>query len=176
MRTRQLTMTAMMTALMCLIGPLTLPVGPIPLSLTTAVLMLCAMLLGPKQACMGCAAYLLLGLAGLPVLSGFTGGAGRLLGPTGGFLLGYLPLTALCGVVCNLTDRRIWHALGMTAAACSLYAVGTIWYCVQAHTSLHAALAICVIPFLPMDALKIITVLLLGPVLKRRLKKAGLLR
>ena len=100
MSTRRMTLTAMLTAMLCLLGPLTLPLGPVPLSLTTALLMLMGLLLGGGKATLCCAVYLLMGLVGLPVFSGFSGGAGALLGPTGGFLLGYLPMTALCGFVC----------------------------------------------------------------------------
>ena len=48
MSTKTLTLTALLTALLCIAGPVTLPVGPVPLSLTTAVMMLMALLLGEK--------------------------------------------------------------------------------------------------------------------------------
>ncbi len=83
MTTRQMTLSAMLTALLCILGPLTLPLGPVPLSLTAFALMLTALLLGPGRAAACCGVYLLLGLMGLPVFSGFTGGAGVFLGPTG---------------------------------------------------------------------------------------------
>lgn len=82
MPTKTLTLTAVLTALLCLAGPVTLPVGPIPLSLTTAVLMLMALLLG-ERALLCCGLYLLLGLLGLPVFSGFTGGLAALSGLPG---------------------------------------------------------------------------------------------
>lgn len=176
MSTRQLTLTALMTALMCIVGPLTLPVGPVPVSLMTAVLMLTAALMGGKLACVSCGVYLLLGLLGLPVLSGFTGSAGQLLGPTGGYLLGYLPMTAICGTAFAQTGRRIWHALAMLAGTLVLYAVGTAWYCLQAQVSLSAALTVCVLPFLPFDAVKIIVVAAIAPGIQKRLRKAGLLK
>ena len=125
MSTRTLTLTAMLTALLCIAGPLTLPIGPIPLSLATAVMMLTAMLLGTGRALLCVGVYLLMGLIGLPVFSGFTGGVGVLAGPTGGFLLGYLPLTALCGLFLPRTDGRLRQIAAALTATALLYLIGT---------------------------------------------------
>lgn len=172
-RTRKLTLMALMTALLCIAGPLTLPIGPVPVSLLSGVLMLTAMLLGGRMAAGSCGAYLLLGFVGLPVFSGFTGGAGRLLGPTGGFLVGYLPLAAIGGAACSRTERRILQGLALAAGTAVLYALGTAWYCLQSGVEVSSALAVCVLPFLPFDALKLALVLAIGPGLKRRLKSGG---
>ncbi len=176
MTTRQLTLTAMLTALLCILGPLTLPLGPVPLSLTTAALMLMALLLGPGKAALCCGLYLLIGLVGLPVFSGFTGGMGAILGPTGGFLLAYLPMTALCGFLCRRTDRRWLHALIFLLGTALLYIAGTAWYSWQAGAGLAAAMMACVLPFLPGDALKILAVAIGGSAIRTRLQKTGLLR
>ena len=174
MSTRTLTLTALLTALLCLAGPVTLPIGPVPLSLTTAVLMLMALLLG-ERALICCGLYLLLGLLGLPVFSGFTGGLAALSGPTGGFLPGYLLLTAAAGIICKRTDNRCLQAFAFLAGNALLYLCGTAWYVHLTGTSPLAAAAVCILPFLPGDALKIIAVLTVGHAVKSRLKKAGLL-
>lgn len=176
MSTKTLTLTAVLTALLCICGPLSIPIGPVPISLTTAVLMLMALLLGAGRATLCCAVYLLLGLAGLPIFGGFNGGAGVFAGPTGGFLVGYLPLVAVCGFFCARTERRGLQAIALVSGTALLYAVGTIWFTVSTGATIAAALSACVLPFLPGDSLKIIAVLTGGNVLKSRLKKAGLLR
>ena len=127
MSTRTLTLIAVLTAMLCILGPVTLPLGPVPLSLTTGLLMLMALLLGPRSALLCCGLYLLLGMAGLPVFSGFTGGTGALLGPTGGFLLGYLPLTLIGGLVCQYKQQRVFQACGFSVATAVLYLLGTAW-------------------------------------------------
>lgn len=175
MTVRRLTLIALLAALLCITGPLTLPIGPVPVSLVTAVLLLTALLLGPADGAICCGVYLLIGLLGVPVFSGFTGGAGQLIGPTGGFILGYLPMTALAGFVCRRTDRRLVQALGFAAATMALYAAGTAWYCAAADVSVQAAVTVCVLPFLPMDALKIAGAAVFGGALKRRLHQAGLI-
>lgn len=174
MTTRQMTLTAMLTALLCLLSPLTLPLGPVPLSLTTALLMGMGLLLGGGRAALCCGVYLLMGLAGLPVFSGFTGGMGALLGPTGGFLLGYLPMTALCGFVCTRWEHRLVQLGALLAGTALLYFIGTTWYCWQSGANTSAAWTVCVLPFLPGDAVKIAAVLTGGNAVKSRLKKAGL--
>ncbi len=174
--THTLTLTSLMTALLCIAGPLTIPAGPVPVSLTAALLMLTALLLGPGRALACCGAYLLMGCVGLPVFSGFTGGVGQLLSPTGGYLLGYLPLTAIGGYVCAHADRKWLQALGFAAGMAALYALGTAWYCRQSGAGLTAALAVCVWPFLPIDGAKILLALTFGGSLRARLQRAGLLR
>lgn len=174
MKTRQLTITAMLTALLCIIGPVTLPLGPVPLSLTTAVLMLMALLLGGARATLCCTVYLLMGLIGLPVFSGFTGGVGALIGPTGGFLLGYPLLTALCGFLCVRRESRVVQLCAFLAGTALLYLTGTAWYCAQSGVEVTSALTVCVLPFLPGDAVKIAAVLTFGNAIKARLKKAGM--
>lgn len=174
MSTRHLTLTAMLTALLCSLGPLTLPLGPVPLSLTTALLMLMGLLLGGRKATLCCGVYLLMGLVGLPVFSGFTGGMGTILGPTGGFLLGYLPMTALCGFVCARWEKRAVQLCAFLAGTVIVYLTGTAWYCWQSGAGVSAALAVCVLPFLPGDAVKMTAVLIGGNAVRRRLLKAGL--
>ena len=175
MSTRTLTLTAMMAAALCILGPVTLPVGPVPLSLTTGVLMGMALILGVRRAGMCCGVYLLLGLLGLPVFSGFTGGMGALLGPTGGFLLGYLPLTAWWGLACARTSDRRRQALALATGTLVLYAVGAAWYSWQTRVSVASAITVCVLPFLVGDALKIAAAVTIGNSIKSRLRKAGLI-
>ena len=83
--TADMTVTALMTAITCILGPFSLPIpiSPVPISLTNLVIYFMAYILGAKKALWACALYLLLGAVGLPVFSGFSGGLGKLLGPTG---------------------------------------------------------------------------------------------
>ena len=87
-KTSFLTTTAIMTAVMCILGPLSIPIGPVPITLTNLAIYLAMYILGTKRGSAAVCLYLLIGLAGLPVFSGFTGGPGKLLGPTGGYLIG----------------------------------------------------------------------------------------
>ena len=172
-RVYALTMTAAAAAALCVMGPWAVPVGAVPLSLTTLAVYLTAFLLTPGQMAGAAAVYLLLGGAGLPVFSGFTGGLGVLAGPTGGYLAGYLPAGVLCAVFARKNGWR--RAAGMVLATGVIYLTGTAWYCLQSGVALLPALAVCVLPFLPGDAVKLAAALTLGSAVKNRLDKAGAL-
>lgn len=167
----RLTMTAAFAAGMAVLAPWSVPLGPVPLSLCTLMIYLAAWVLSPARALAATAVYVLLGAAGLPVFAGFLGGVGRLAGPAGGYILGYLPLSAICAWFV----RRRLSLLGMVLGTGVLYAVGTLWFCIQTGTAAAGALAVCVLPFLPGDLIKMGAALLLGPVLRRRLERTGLL-
>lgn len=171
-----LTMTAAFAAAMALLAPWTVPLGPVPLSVCTLMIYLSAWLLTPGRAVTAVAVYVLLGAAGLPVFSGFLGGAGRLVGPTGGYILGYLPLSAICALFIDRFAARRWLCLvGMVLGTAVLYAAGTAWFCIQTGSAVAAAFVVCVLPFVPGDIVKIGVALLLGPVLRQRLERTGLL-
>lgn len=171
-----LTMTALISAVTCVLAPLAIPIGPVPVTLVNLVICLSLYLLGGRLAFFSCLVYVLLGLAGMPVFAGFTGGAGKLLGPTGGYILGYLVLAAASGVFVDRFDSRVLHGAGMVLGTALCYVLGTVWYCISAQTTAAAALTLCVLPFIPGDAVKIGVALTLGPVLRTRLEKAGLLQ
>ena len=90
--TYQMAVTALMAAALCVLGPLSVPIGAIPISLSNFVICLTAWLLGPKFGTLSVAVYLLIGLVGVPVFSGYGAGVAKLAGPTGGYLVGYLLL------------------------------------------------------------------------------------
>ena len=168
-----LAMTAVMAALMAVVAPFSISIGPIPLSFCTLVIYLAGYLLGWKRAAAATLAYILLGAVGMPVFSGFAAGLGVVAGPTGGYIVGYLPLAALSGLASRLKSRPL-QLVGMIGATAVLYAFGTAWYCVQSGSPLAPALAACVIPFLPGDLIKMMAVLSVGPVLRERLARAGI--
>ncbi len=159
MTVKQMTYTALGAVLIAVTAPLSLPVGDVPVSLATLSVMLTAALLKEKAGCMSTLIYLLLGLIGLPVFAGWTSGAGILFGMTGGYLFGYLILAWCTGKAAG-GDR--WKlASGMVFGTVLLYTAGTIWFVLYTKMQIIPALAVCVFPFLPGDALKILIVTLL---------------
>ena len=81
-RVSQIAMIGVVTAVTCVLGPLALPIGPVPISLTNLVIYFSLYVLGMKNATISYLVYLLLGLF-LPVFSGGAGGPGKLFGPGG---------------------------------------------------------------------------------------------
>ena len=169
MKTRDLTMTALMAALICAVGPFSIEIGPVPISLATFAIYLAGAMLGWKRGAAAVALYLLIGAAGVPVFAGFTGGAGLLAGVTGGYLVGYVPCALITGLgVSQTAQRPAWLLpLCMMGGTLVLYAVGTAWFMVQTGNPLAASLGICVLPFLPGDAAKIAAAACIAPPVRR---------
>ncbi len=132
-----LVMTAVMAAVISAIAPFALPIGPIPITLGTLVMYLAGYVLGGKRAGAAVLVYVLLGAVGVPVFNGFTGGLGVVAGPTGGYIIGYIPMALLAGLtVERFPSNRVFQFGGMIFATAVLYALGTAWFCVQAGKSL----------------------------------------
>lgn len=94
-----LSMTAVMAAVTCVLAPMSIPIGPVPISFTNLAIYLSLYLLGWKRGTVSYLVYVLIGMVGVPVFSGFTGGMGRLLGPTGGYIVGFIPMALIAGAV-----------------------------------------------------------------------------
>lgn len=188
-RTNTLTKIALMAALQCIISPFAIafPISPVPMSLATLMLYLSVYILGKKHATISCGIYLLIGLVGIPVFSGFTGGAGKLLGPTGGYLIGYLALTWIGGWCVEKWSGGFANAgasgigrlnfllqgLGLATGTVVCYLFGTLWLAYQAGMDFVAALGVGVLPFIIGDVVKIVIGVVVGNAIRKRLVKAG---
>ena len=170
---RRLVLIAMMTAITCILAPLSIPipVSPVPISLTNLVLLISVYILGWKDASISFIIYLLLGLAGLPVFSGFSGGLGKIAGPTGGYLAGFIFMTVIAGLAVDIfSGKRLPAVIGMALGTAVAYAFGTAWLAIQMDLTYISALSIGVLPYLAGDTLKIILAVIAGPMLKKRLR------
>ena len=181
--TYQLTLTAVMAAVICVLGPISIaiPVSPVPISLGSMAVYLAVTVLGMKLGTLSCLIYLLLGLVGLPVFAGGSAGAAKLFGPTGGYLIGYLFLALIAGAFVGCFAENKWKniafaALGMILGTIVLYALGTAWLAYSAGMDFQAALWAGVIPFIPGDLVKMVIAVLLGSAVRGRLLRAGVLK
>ena len=174
---QQIAMIAVMTAVTCVLAPLSVPIGPVPISLTNLVIYFSLFILGTKKGTISYLIYLLIGLVGIPVFSGFTSGPGKLFGPTGGYLIGFIPLALIAGYFINhFHNKKALSFLGMILGTAVCYALGTTWLAIQAHMGFQAALMADVVPFLPGDFIKMILALLIAPQIRKQLDAAGLAR
>lgn len=176
--TRNLAVIGVMTAITCILGPLSIsiPISPVPISFTNLAIYISVFVLGWKKGTISFLVYLLVGLVGLPVFSGFSSGLMKLAGPTGGYLIGFIFMAIVGGwFIEKFTGKWYMYILGLVLGTVIAYIFGTIWLAkVQGYT-FYVALAGGVLPFLPGDAAKIIIAVLIGPVLNKRLKQAGVL-
>ena len=173
---KQLTLIGVMTAVMCLLSPFSIPIpfSPVPITLATLGLYIIAYVLGTKLGTISCLIYLLLGAVGLPVFSSFSGGFAKIAGPTGGYLLGYLFLSAITGFfIERFSGKLVFAVIGMIVGTAICYAFGTLWLAAQMQLTFPQALATGVIPYLPGDAIKIIIACILGPKLRAAIQRIG---
>lgn len=168
----------MLTAVICVLGPfaLNIPISPVPISLGTLGIYLAVSILGMRSGTLSVAIYILLGFAGVPVFVNFTSGAGKLFGPTGGYIIGYILMALICGFFIDKWDGRfIVNFLGMVLGTAICYLFGTIWLALQMSLTFPQALAEGVLPYIPFDLVKLLLALILGSQVRKRLKKAGLI-
>lgn len=164
-KTMQMAEIALMSAVLCVISPFTIPVpaSSVPLSPALFGVYLAAVLLGVKKSALSVFIYLLLGAVGLPVFSGFSGGIGVLAGPTGGYLVGYLLCAVIVGVVAYVEPSGkkrnfVRYALAMLLGMLACYSFGTIWFLLimKGTYTVAQVLLVCVVPYLLFDMIKII--------------------
>lgn len=176
-KVKELVLIGLMAAVICILGPLSvpLPVSPVPISLTNLAIYFVLYVLGAKRGCISYLIYLLIGFAGVPVFSAFTAGPAKLLGPTGGYLIGFIFMALIAGFFIDRYPSRMGMCfLGMVIGTAVCYAFGTVWLSWQAKMQLPAALMAGVVPFLPGDMGKMVLAMLAGPQIRKRLQKAGL--
>lgn len=165
-RTKQMVLIALMTAVTCVLGPLSIPLpfSPVPISLTNFAIFLAIFVLGMKNGTISFIIYLLLGAIGVPVFSSFRGGLQVLAGPTGGYLIGFIFLALIMGFALDHFDRKLVPTIiGMIIGMAVCYAFGTVWLAKLLSLSFKEGLMMGVIPYLAGDVAKIIIAAIVGP-------------
>lgn len=171
--TQQMALVAIMTALTCILAPFSLPIGPVPISLTNLVIYFSLYLLGWKLGTLSYVIYLLIGLVGVPVFSGFTAGPAKLFGPTGGYLIGFIPMAIIAGIVIDkYTEKWLLCLLAMIIGTIVCYALGTTWLAYEAKMDMMAALWAGVIPFILGDLVKMALAILIAPKIRAQVCRA----
>ncbi|CVK33735.1 biotin transporter BioY [Methanoculleus bourgensis] len=131
---------------------ISIPLPPVPLTLQTLFVLLAGVVM-QRYAVIPVGLYVLLGAANLPVFHNGTAGLGVLLGPTGGFLLGFIPAALVAGLAYEYESPKV-RVAGLIAATCTIYLFGVVWLAWSASISLLQAVLIGVAPFIIGDAVK----------------------
>ncbi|MGB5746598.1 MAG: biotin transporter BioY [Desulfobacterales bacterium] len=153
---RMLVFASLLAALMTAGAYISIPVGPVPIVLQNMFVFLAGLLLGSRWGLASVGVYLLAGACGLPVFAGGMGGIGRIVGPTGGYLIGYLPAVLIVGYISGKGGARIGiDIIAMICGTFVLYACGASWLKILTGMTWSKTLAVGMLPFLIGDALKI---------------------
>lgn len=178
-RTATVTMAyiAVSVALEVVCAYLTVP-AVVPFTMQTFGVFFALCFLGGARGTAVVAVYLAMGLAGLPVFSGFKGGVAALMGPTGGYLMGFLATALIYWAGTAILHK---HAAGVwvqttlcVVGLLACYLLGTVWfvYVYRATDSWVKALTLCVVPYLLPDALKLVLAVTLAKALRKALPGA----
>lgn len=132
----------------------TIPIGPVPFTLQVLFVLLAGMILGPRLAMLAVAVYLALGLIA-PVYAGGASGVGTLVGPTGGFLVGFVPAALVAGWLSRSAAPSTGRfVLAGVAGLVPIYAVGATWLGLQLNLDAGPAIGTGVLPFVAADVVK----------------------
>ncbi len=160
--TSNMALIAIFTALLAICSWISLSIGPVPFTLQTFGVCVAAGLLGAKRGTVSVVVYILLGAVGVPVFAGFKGGPAVLVGPTGGYIIGFVLSAIVIGnVVRYAKTKKSWRRmliifLGMIVGDVCCFVIGTAQFMLVMHTNLQSALVLCVLPYLLPDLAKII--------------------
>ena len=160
---------------------ISIPVGPVPITLQNFFVILAGLVLGPASGAAAAGLFLFMGIIGLPVFSGGTGGIAQFAAPSAGYLVAFPVIAWLAGAVSKKTGsaargifsffRELTAAL---AAACLLYTIGTIWLKARLDLDWPKAIALGILPFIPGDLIKCLAAAILAPRLRAIFRAEGL--
>ncbi len=162
----------MFIALMAICSWISVPMV-VPFTMQTFAVFAMVLMLGTKRAFITVLTYILLGLLGVPVYSNFGAGAGVLFGNTGGYMIGFLFLVPVTGMLIDKFGKKLWiKTVAMLLGLLVCYGFGTVWFIyiygrANGEIGFVAALTMCVLPYVVPDLVKIA----LAIVLERRLAR-----
>jgi biotin transport system substrate-specific component len=158
--TEQLRMTVYASLLASLTAAgayMAIPIGPVPIVLQSLFIFLSGLLLGSRWGVASVGVYLLAGALGLPVFAGGVGGIGRFAGPTGGYLLGFLPAVYVIGLITEKTRKRVvFDVFAMVCGSIIIYSCGVSWLKILTGMTLAKTMVVGIYPFILGDVLKIV--------------------
>lgn len=167
---------AMMAALIAVCSWISIPVGEIPITLQTFAVFVAVGLLGMKRGLLSVVVYILLGAVGVPVFAGFTGGISVLFGTTGGYIVGFLFLALIAGLILDKFGKKVYvMIIALVLGLFVCYAFGTAWFMViymknTGPVGLMTVLGWCVFPFIIPDLVKMALAIAITKAVSLRIK------
>ncbi len=177
MQTRDYILCGLFAALMAIMAQISvpLPFSPVPITGQTFGVFLVGGILGSRHGAVSMLVYMIMGAVGLPVFHHAQGGLHIVLGPTGGYLWGFVVGVYLLGKVVEKKSTYGTTVLGMGLCLLAVYALGVLQLSFITGLMLPQALMIGAVPFLPLDVVKLFAAAGLSLAIRQQLLKAGLL-
>ncbi len=166
---RRMVYAAMFGALTAIGSLIVIPMQPVPITMQTLFSCLAGVLLGGYTGALSQIVYVLLGVIGLPVFAGGKAGLGTLLGPTGGYLIGFIVAAYVIGKIVEAKKEPglAWITMSLVVGHLVIYTLGVMQLSLMAHLSVVKALIVGVVPFLIGDVLKIVAAVLISSKLRK---------
>lgn len=174
MKTKEITLVALMLAMLIICSQIAIPIGVVPITLQTFAVLLLGLILRPRLAVLTTFLYAGMGLVGLPVFSGASGGPQMIMAPSFGFILGFIPSAWIVSVMSRQTkhSQLIHNIFACLAGTIMTFVFGVIYFIIimngirQMNMSTLEILGLTVIPFIPGAILKMVLALSVHRVLK----------
>ncbi len=168
--------TALSAAIIAVLAQLSIPIPPVPITGQTLAIGLVVTILGTRYGTLSVLLYILLGAIGIPVFAGFSGGLSVIVGPTGGYIVGFIPTAIIMGLYLSKFGITYPHAvvaniIGMVITL----AFGTTWLKFAGDLTWTAAFMGGVYPFIIVGIIKAVAAAWLGVLIRNRLLSAKLL-
>lgn len=154
-KTIDIVTVSLAAALMCICSWIQIP-SAVPFTLQTFAVFFVALVLGAGKGFLAATIYTLLGIVGLPVFSGFQSGVSALLGPTGGYIIGFILCVFIVGVLADKKGFALPFAIVYIVTGLVIcYTAGTLWYIfTYSKGDVLGAFSVCVLPFIVPDVIK----------------------
>lgn len=160
---KRITYISILTCILCVVSPFSLNIGTIPITLSLFIICIIGIICKPYESLLAVILYIFIGLIGIPVFSSFTSGIGMIIGPTGGFIIGYIPCILIISLITRINKKQIsLYFISTFLGTIVCYLIGTLWYMLYANVTFKYSLLICVVPFVLFDIVKIILSSLVG--------------
>ena len=162
---------ALFTAVIAIMAQISIPMPlGVPMTMQTFAITLAAVVLGSKRGFIATLVYLLLGMVGVPVFAGFTGGAQYLVGATGGFLISFPIMAFVIGLgVDKFKDMKGGLVICIIAGTVLNYVVGVVMFCLLTGSTVAVGVTACVVPFIPTAIIKAVAAAIIGLQIRKRL-------
>lgn len=147
-----------------------IPFTTVPLTMQVFAVTLAGVVLGAKRGFISQTVYVFIGSIGIPVFAQMSGGIGVVLGPTGGFILGFPLMALVVGYFSEKFKNPIYILLGMIVGLLIDYTIGTIMFSVITKMTFNQSIMACIVPFIPLDFMKILLATTVGIGVSKRIK------
>ncbi|MEJ9281222.1 biotin transporter BioY [Ureibacillus thermosphaericus] len=176
-KTYSLVLTAFGAAIIAVLAQITIPLPLVPITGQTLAIGLIVTILGFKYGTIAVLVYILLGAVGLPVFTGMSGGLSILVGPTGGYIVGFILTALVMGAYLNKFGFTYFHAIIANVMGMMItLAFGTVWLKIVAEMSFMQAFLAGAAPFIVLEMIKGVIAAYVGIAVRNRLISANLLK